>query len=89
MTQVTPAPRGVDERRLEQAQQEIQKGKRATRDRDALIVKLNENGMSVDQLAARLTRASLATGGRPITANAVSKIIKRRQDGKPHAYERS
>jgi len=69
--------RSFAERELEKVQKKISEGEIAQRRRKELIAHLyREEGMTQVEIAERLTRASVAVGGRPIGDDAVWKIVK-------------
>lgn len=74
--QVPPA-RSLAERELEKVQRKIIEGKAAEQRRRELIVFLHrEQRMSQVEIAARLSRASMAAGGPAIGDDAIFKICK-------------
>jgi len=73
----TPRARSMAERQLEREQRKVTEGQIADRRRRELIVYLHRTeGLSQVEIAARLTRASVAAGGAPVGDDAVFKIIK-------------
>lgn len=68
-------PRTAEEVALEQAQRQVTLGQVADTERKRLLWKLWEGGMTQKELAERLTRASVAVGGRAISENAVYKLL--------------
>jgi len=72
-----PPPRTLAERELEKVQRTITQGQLAERRRKELVVFLHrDQHMSQVEIAARLTRASVAVGGQPVGDDAVFKIVK-------------
>ena len=69
--------RGREERELEKEQRIVTQGLLADERRRKLMVTLHSQGMTQVEIAARLTRASVAAGGPPVGEDAVNKIIKR------------
>lgn len=67
-------PRNADEVQLEEAQRAVTLGLMAEQRKRELLLKLWRGGMSQNELAERLTRASVAVGGAPISFNAVNKV---------------
>jgi len=77
MNGYVPPARSMAERQLEREQRKVTEGLVADRRRRELIVYLHRNEhMSQVEIAARLTRASVAAGGEPIGDDSVWKIIK-------------
>jgi len=68
-------PRNATEVQLETAQRDVTRGQLADAKRKRLLMKLWEAGMTQGELAERLSRAAVAAGGKPISENAVYKLI--------------
>ena len=79
MVTVMSVPRAATdmERQLEAAQKAFVRGLQADAERKAALQQLYDDGMTQKELAARMTRASLAVGGPEVTANMVYKLLKR------------
>lgn len=75
-----PPPRTQPERDLERAQSKVTEGAFATVARRKLIISLYEDGMSMPELAARLTRASKRVGGPEVSLASVEHVIRRSRD---------
>lgn len=58
----------------------VAKGEAAFEERRALVMRLWEGGMTQRELAERMSKASLAVGGPPVTENSVYKMIRRKKD---------
>jgi len=69
--------RGREERELEKEQRIVTLGQLADERRRRLIVSLHSKGMTQVEIAARLSRASVAAGGPPVGEDAVNKLVKR------------
>lgn len=72
-----PPARSQEERELERVQRLVTQGQLADDRRRKLIVSLHAGGMTQVEIAARLSRASLAVGGEPVGEDAVNKLVKR------------
>lgn len=70
-------PRTAEERALDLAQRRVTRGQLADVERKRLILQLWEAGMPQAAIAQRMTRASVAEGGAPISDDAVSHIVRR------------
>lgn len=68
-------PRNADEVQLEEAQKAITKGLIAEQRKREILLKLWQRGMTQAELAERLSRASQAVGGEPVSVNAVNKVV--------------
>ena len=66
-----------EERALERAQRAVTRGQLADAARKELIIRLHRDGMTQAMIAYRLTRASVAVGGEPISEDAISHLIRR------------
>ena len=78
-----PKPKTSEEVQLEAAQRDVTKGQFADIERKRIMYRLWNKGMTQREIAERLTRASVAAGGKPITENAVYKllaVVKREMD---------
>ena len=73
----TPPARTPDERQLERHQRTVTLGLLADESRKQLILSLYLDGMTQVEIAARLTRASVAAGGEPVGEDAVQKLVAR------------
>jgi len=71
------------ERALEQAQRAVTRGILANEQRKQLVIRLYEEGMTQAMIAYRLTRASVAVGGEPISEDAISHLIRRHRKEQP------
>jgi hypothetical protein len=83
-----PPPSSAAELALEDNQRRVTLGNKADVERKALILELYEGGMSQREIAARLTRASLAAGGLEITENSVFKLLSKMRGRTPDAIRR-
>ena len=72
-------PRTNDERDLERSQRAVTQGLLADERRKRLIMTLYRDGMTQVEIAARLSRASLAAGGEPVGEDAVNKLVARQR----------
>ena len=72
---MAPRPRNADEAQLEEAQKAIVRGLRAEEHKRELLLRLWRKGMTQAELAERLTRASEAVGGGPVSVNSVHKVL--------------
>jgi hypothetical protein len=70
-----PRPKNAYEAQLEAAQKAVTLGQKADIERKRLLLKLWEGGMTQAELAERLTRASVAAGGKPVSENSVYKLL--------------
>lgn len=77
-----PRPKTPDERALETFQKDLVTGDKARARRVQVAAKLINGGMSMDEVAARLTRASRQVGGPDVTYAAVQKMMFRHKQGK-------
>lgn len=66
-----------DLRELTRLTRTVAKGEQAFDERRAVIMRLWEAGMTQRELAERMTRASIAVGGDPVTENSIYKLIMR------------
>jgi len=71
------------ERALEQAQRAVTRGILANEQRKQLVIRLYEEGMTQAMIAYRLTRASVAVGGEPISEDAISHLIRQHRKEQP------
>jgi hypothetical protein len=72
-----PRARTFAQRELEKVQRKVTEGRVAERRRRELIVQLyHQEGLSQVEIAALLTKASVAAGGQPIGDDSIWKIIK-------------
>lgn len=73
----SPRSRSFAQRELEKVQRRVTEGQVAERRRRELIVHLHhQEGMTQVEIAALLTKASVAAGGQPIGDDAVWKVVK-------------
>jgi transposase len=70
-------PMPEEERALDSAQRRVTAGILAEEERREVIRALFRAGMTQRELAERMSKASLAVGGPPVTENSVQKIIMR------------
>jgi len=64
-------------RELAQVQKEFVRGQRAAARRRELLSELYDEGMSQNDLADLLSKASVAVGGAAVSSNSVQKVIEK------------
>lgn len=75
------APRHNIERQLAALQRRVSQANVALRQRNALMVKMKDEGWTLRQMTAVLNHAAVAEGDSPMTEDTVQKAIRRTRDG--------